>query len=43
MNKQKWNSLPPNMQKLINDYSKEFLEEWAVSWNEIEIEGREFF
>ncbi len=43
MNKQKWNSLPPDMQKLITDYTKEFLPEWAVSWNEIEIEGREFF
>ncbi len=43
MNKNKWNSLPPDMQKLITDYTKEFLEEWAVSWNDIEIEGREFF
>jgi TRAP-type C4-dicarboxylate transport system substrate-binding protein len=43
MNKNKWNSLPPDMQKLITDYTKEFIEEWAVSWNEIEIEGKEFF
>ncbi|MCX5803421.1 MAG: TRAP transporter substrate-binding protein [Proteobacteria bacterium] len=43
VNKNKWNSLPPDMQKLITDYTKEFLEEWAVSWNDIEIEGREFF
>ena len=43
MNKQKWNALPPDMQKLITDYSKEFVEEWAVVWNEIEIEGRDFF
>ena len=43
MNKQKWNSLPPDMQKLIMDYSKDFAEEWAISWNGIEIEGRDFF
>jgi TRAP-type transport system periplasmic protein len=43
MNKQKWAALPPDMQKLITDYSKDFVEEWAVSWNEIEIEGRDFF
>ena len=43
MNKNKWGSLPPDMQTLITDYTKDFLEEWAVSWNNIEIEGREFF
>jgi TRAP-type transport system periplasmic protein len=43
VNKDKWNSLPPDMQKLISDYSKEFIEEWAVAWNEIEIEGKDFF
>ncbi|MCX8023233.1 MAG: TRAP transporter substrate-binding protein [Syntrophorhabdaceae bacterium] len=43
VNKQKWNSLPPDMQKLITDYTKEFLGEWALSWNEIEIEGKDFF
>ena len=43
MNKQKWNSLPAEAQKVIADYSKEFLEEWAVAWNDIDIEGREFF
>lgn len=43
MNKNKWNGIPADMQKLIQDYSKSFLEEWAVSWNDIEIEGREFF
>ena len=43
MNKNKFNSLPADMKKLVVDYSKEFNEEWARSWNEIEIEGREFF
>jgi TRAP-type C4-dicarboxylate transport system substrate-binding protein len=43
MNKNKWGSLPPDMQALITDYSGQFLEEWAVSWNNIEIEGKDFF
>jgi len=43
MNKSKFNSLPPDMKKLVIDFSKEFNEEWARSWNEIEIEGKEVF
>ena len=43
VNKEKWASLPADAQKVITDYTKDFLEEWAVSWNDIEIEGREFF
>jgi TRAP-type transport system periplasmic protein len=42
MNKNKWNSLPPDVQKVIMDYTKDFIEEWAVEWNNIDIEGREF-
>jgi TRAP-type C4-dicarboxylate transport system substrate-binding protein len=43
MNKNKWNSLPPDVQKVFTDYSKEFIEQWAAEWNNIDIEGREFF
>ena len=43
MNKQKWNSLPPDAQKVITDYTKEFVEQWAVGWNNIDIEARDFF
>jgi len=43
MNKDKFKNLPDDMKKLVMDFSKEFNEEWARSWNEIEIEGREFF
>jgi TRAP-type C4-dicarboxylate transport system substrate-binding protein len=43
MNKRKWDSLPPDVQKTITDFSREFLERWAVEWNKIDIEGREFF
>lgn len=42
MNKNKWNSLPKDVQKTITDYSKDFIEEWAVEWNNIDIEGRQF-
>ena len=43
MNKNKWNSLPPDVQKTFTDYTKEFLDRWLVEWNAIDIEGREFF
>ncbi len=43
MNKQKWDSLPPDVQKVIDEYSREFTERWAVEWNNIDIGGRDFF
>ena len=43
MNKNKWNSLPADAQKVITDHTKEFVERWAVEWNNIDIEGAEFF
>ncbi len=43
MNKHKWNSLPADVQRVITEHSKEFIERWAVAWNNIDIEGREFF
>ena len=43
MNKQKWDSLPDDVKKVINEFSKEFTERWAVEWNNIDIEGREYF
>ncbi|OGP62939.1 MAG: hypothetical protein A2169_14070 [Deltaproteobacteria bacterium RBG_13_47_9] len=43
MNKKKWDSLPEDAQKTIDDFSKEFIERWAVEWNTIDIEGREWF
>jgi TRAP-type C4-dicarboxylate transport system substrate-binding protein len=43
MNKQKWNSLPPDVQKVFTEFSKEFIERWAVEWNRIDIEGKDFF
>jgi TRAP-type C4-dicarboxylate transport system substrate-binding protein len=43
MNKQKWNSLPADVQKVMTDFSREFIERWTVEWNNIDIEGREYF
>jgi len=43
MNKSKWNSLPPDVQKVISDFSKEFNERWGAGWNRIDIEGIDFF
>ena len=42
MNKKKWDSLPPDMKKLITDVSAEYRDKWAVEWNMIDIEGGEF-
>lgn len=43
MNKNKWNALPADAKKIIMNHSKEFIERWAVEWNNIDIEGREYF
>jgi TRAP-type C4-dicarboxylate transport system substrate-binding protein len=42
MNKQKFGSLPPDIQKELRAFSNGFIERWAVEWNAIDIEGREF-
>jgi TRAP-type C4-dicarboxylate transport system substrate-binding protein len=43
MNKQKWNKLPPDVQKVLTEVSNEFMEKFAVGFNAIDIEGRDFF
>jgi TRAP-type transport system periplasmic protein len=43
MNKQKWNSLPPDVQKIFTDVSLEFIEQFAVGFNKIDIEGMDYF
>jgi len=43
MNKAKWDGLPSDVQKTMTNFSKEFVERWTVEWNNIDIEGREFF
>jgi TRAP-type C4-dicarboxylate transport system substrate-binding protein len=43
MNKKKWDSLPPDVQKTITEYNTGFLEQWPAEWNKIDFEGLEFF
>jgi len=40
MNKDTWNKLPPNIQKIINEYP--FEEKLATMWNEVDIDGKKY-
>lgn len=42
MNKDKWESLPKDIQQIFNEVSEEYREKFAVGWNEIGIEGMEY-
>jgi len=42
MNKDKWNSLPPDVQKVIEAVNVEWIEKTGKLWDEIDKEGREF-
>ena len=42
MNKQKWNSLPPDVQKVIEEVTEEWAEKHAKLWAETDREGRDF-
>jgi TRAP-type C4-dicarboxylate transport system substrate-binding protein len=42
MNKEKWNSLPANVQKVIEAVNVEWIEKTGKGWDEIDKEGREF-
>lgn len=42
MNKQKWNSLPPDVQKIIEGINEEWIEKQGKQWDEIDKEGRDF-
>ncbi len=39
MNKDKWNSLPPDVQKVIEEVNKEWIEKTGKAWDEIDKEG----
>lgn len=43
MNKNKWNALPADVQKIFNEVSLDFIERFATGFNKIDIEGRDFF
>jgi len=42
MNKNKWNSLPPDVQKIIEDINKEWIEKTGQLWDQLDKEGRVF-
>jgi len=42
MNKDKWNSLPPDVQKIIEQVNEEYIEKQGKTWDEIEKAGRDF-
>jgi TRAP-type C4-dicarboxylate transport system substrate-binding protein len=39
MNKDKWDALPPDIQKIFNDVSEEYAEKYAELWNQIDVAG----
>ena len=41
MNKDKWNSLPKDVQKIIDEINKEFMEKQARLWDELDQGGKE--
>ncbi|MBI4800341.1 MAG: TRAP transporter substrate-binding protein [Desulfarculus sp.] len=42
MNKDKWNSLPPDVQKIIEEINTEWIEKQGKQWNELDQEARQF-
>lgn len=43
MNKDKWNKLPDNIKKVVEEVNSEFVEKMAQGWNNIDLAGTEFF
>lgn len=42
MNKAKWDALPPDIQKIFNEVSVEWIEKQGKVWDEIDKSGKEF-
>jgi TRAP-type C4-dicarboxylate transport system substrate-binding protein len=42
MNKEKWNALPPEVQKVIEQVNKEWIEKTGRLWEAIDKSGREY-
>jgi len=42
-NKNKWNKLPKEAQKVIDETAKSYIDIWAVEWNKTDLDGKEFF
>jgi TRAP-type C4-dicarboxylate transport system substrate-binding protein len=42
MNKDKWNSLPPDVQKIIEQINEEYIEKQGKVWDEIDKLGKDY-
>jgi TRAP-type C4-dicarboxylate transport system substrate-binding protein len=42
MNKAKWNSIPPDAQKIIEQINQEFVEKQGKLWDKMDQDGKEF-
>ena len=42
MNKDKWNSLPPDVQKIIEQVNEEYIEKQGKLWDELDKAGRDY-
>ena len=42
MNKNKWNALPPDIQKIIEKVNEEYIEKQGKTWDEIDKVGKDF-
>jgi TRAP-type transport system periplasmic protein len=42
-NKNKWNSLPADVRKVLDETAKAYIEPWAVEWNKTDLDGKDFF
>jgi TRAP-type C4-dicarboxylate transport system substrate-binding protein len=42
MNKKKWNSLPPDAQKIIEKINEEFIDKQGRQWDAIDVAGKDF-
>jgi TRAP-type transport system periplasmic protein len=43
MNNDKWNSLPADIKKILDEVSTEFQEKLALNWNDIDLEAIQLF
>ena len=43
MNKDRWNALPTDIKNIIDKLSEDYIEKQAKLWDEVDVEGKEFF
>ncbi|HEX2964804.1 MAG TPA: TRAP transporter substrate-binding protein [Syntrophorhabdaceae bacterium] len=42
LNKDKWNAMAPDIQKIVDDLSKEYIDKYAAMWDDVEKSGKQF-